>query len=183
MEEASLDLQPRLEGPTLLLRPLLPEDRQALWEVSRDPLLWAQHPNPERATAGGFAAFFDAALASGGALVVVERDSGRVIGTSRYYEWDPGESGIAIGYTFIDRARWGSGANGEMKRLMLDHALQAVHTVWFHVAATNLRSRRAMEKLGARLSHHGLRPAGGPIIDFCYYCIDRDTWPPGPARE
>ena len=60
-----------------------------------------------------------------------------------------------------------------MKRLMLDHALQVVRTVWFHVATTNLRSRRAMEKIGARLSHQGPRPAGGIIVDFCYYRIDR----------
>lgn len=168
-----IDMQPRLEGPTLLLRPLQPADRAALWEVSRDPLIWAQHPNPERATPEGFAAFFDAALDSGGALAVVERASGRIIGTSRYYDWDPQESGIAIGYTFLARDFWGGAANGEMKRLMIEHALQVVRTVWFHVATTNLRSRRAMEKIGARLSHQGPRPAGGVIVDFCYYRIDR----------
>lgn len=169
-----LDLQPRLTGPTLLLRPLEADDRQGLWEVSRDRLIWAQHPNPERATPEGFATFFDEALASGGALAVVDRASGAIIGSSRYYDCDPAGSSVAIGYTFLARDRWGGGTNGEMKRLMIDHAFTAVRTIWFHVAATNLRSRRAMEKIGARLSHHGPRPTGGRIIDFCFYRIDRE---------
>jgi N-acetyltransferase len=180
---ALLDLQPWLEGPSLLLRPLQPEDRRALWEVSRDPLIWAQHPNPERATPEGFEAFFDAALDSGGALAVVDRASGRIIGTSRYYDWDPDESAIAIGFTFLARDFWGGAGNREMKRLMIDHALRVVRTVWFHVATSNLRSRRAMEKIGARLSHQAPRPAGGPIIDFCYYRIDRQDDSNGPLHR
>lgn len=169
-----MDMQPLLTGPTLSLRPLREADRQGLWEVSRDPLVWAQHPNPERATPEGFEAFFDAALASGGALAVLDRASGRIVGTSRYYDLEPDNSSVAIGYTFLERALWGSGANAQMKRLMLDHALAAVPTVWFHVGASNGRSRRAMEKIGARLSHLGPRPAGARTIEFCYYRIDRE---------
>jgi N-acetyltransferase len=168
-----MDMQPLLVGPTLSLRPLRDSDLQGLWEVSRDPLVWAQHPNPERATPEGFAAFFDGALASGGALAVLDSASGRIVGTSRYYDLAVDDSSVAIGYTVLERALWGTGANAQMKRLMLDHALASVRTVWFHVAASNGRSRRAMEKIGATLSHHGPRPAGGRIIDFCYYRIDR----------
>ena len=56
---------------------------------------------------------------------------------------------------------------------MMEHAARWADRIWFHVATTNLRSRRAMEKIGARLSHQGPRPAGGIIVDFCYYRIDR----------
>ena len=42
----------------------------------------------------------------------------------------------------------------------------------FHVAVMNMRSRRAMEKQGAVLSHHGPRPQNGVMVDFCYYRVD-----------
>jgi RimJ/RimL family protein N-acetyltransferase len=179
MTAAMLDLQPRLRGELLNLRPLETGDREALWAASRDPLIWEQHPNPERATPAGFAVFFDNAMASGGAFAVEDRVSGRIIGTTRFYELDPGTASVAIGYTFLSRDSWGGAANREMKRLLLEHALASVDTVWFHVAATNTRSRRAMEKIGARLSHHGPRPTGGRTIDFCYYRIDRGWQLPG----
>lgn len=146
-------LQPTLQGPTLLLRPLLREDLDALYAVASDPLVWAQHPCSDRWQRPVFEALFEASLASGGALVVVERSSGRIIGSSRYYQWDEAAGELAIGFTFLARDHWGGAANGELKRLMLDHAFQRARTVWFHVGANNLRSRKALEKIGARFSH------------------------------
>lgn len=172
----SFDLQPHLPGDLLELRPLGPGDRLPLWEVARDPLLWAQHPDKTRSEPEGFARFFDAALASQSAFAVIERASGQVVGSTRFYDWEPARGEIAIGYTFLARRLWGGEANREMKRLLLDHAFGAAARVWFHVAAMNLRSRRAMEKLGARLDHHGLRPQNGEMVDFCYYRVDRDDW-------
>ena len=173
---AGFDLQPLLVGPGLTLRPLRPTDLEPLWQVSKDPLIWAQHPEPSRAERAGFERFFERALASGGALAVVDNADNGVIGSSRFYDWDPQAREVAIGYTFLARRYWGGAANREMKRLMIDHALRYADLVWFHVACSNLRSRRAMEKIGARLSHTGPRPVNGEPIDFCYYRIDRGSW-------
>jgi RimJ/RimL family protein N-acetyltransferase len=117
-------LQPNLVGETLTLRPLVAEDLEPLYGVARDPLIWEQHPQPERAERRGFEKFFQSCLASGGALVAVENRGGRVVGSSRFYEWNPDVPDIAIGYSFLSRDLWGTGANAQMKALMLAHAFR-----------------------------------------------------------
>jgi hypothetical protein len=56
---------------------------------------------------------------------------------------------IEIGWTFLARRYWGGRYNGEMKRLMLEHAFQTVDEVVFIIGPENHRSRRAVEKIGA----------------------------------
>jgi RimJ/RimL family protein N-acetyltransferase len=172
IDSAHFDPQPTLKGEALTLRPLAPEDFDALYAVAVDPLIWEQHPEPTRHERPAFEKFFAGALASGGALVAIANDSGVIIGSSRYYDWDPGRREVAIGYTFLDRSHWGGAANREMKRLMLDHAFRWADTVWFHVGTRNLRSRRALEKIGARLSHESRRATNGIELDYAYYRLD-----------
>jgi RimJ/RimL family protein N-acetyltransferase len=166
------DPQPVLRGPTLLLRPLAAEDRDALWQVARDPRLWEQHPDKTRSDPEGFGRLFQGALDSGSALVVIDQRTGRIIGSSRFYDWNPDKRELAIGYTFIARDCWGGEVNREMKQLMLQHAASCADRVWFHVGKDNQRSRRAMEKIGARAMFEGQRPQNGEMIDFVYYAID-----------
>lgn len=171
-----MNLQPTLDGETLNLRPLRVEDFDALYAVAADPAIWEQHPEPTRYRQLVFEGFFTAALASRGALLATERSSGAVIGSSRYYDWDPAGRSVAIGYTFLARSHWGGAANSEMKRLMLDHAFGSVETVWFHVGRDNRRSRRAMEKLGAELALETQREHGGVLHDYVYYRMDAKRW-------
>jgi N-acetyltransferase len=146
-----LDLQPSLTGEHLTLRPLAAEDYAELFAAASDPLVWAQHPDPGRGSPEGFPPFFEGALQSKGCLVAVDHARHSVIGWSRYGNYAPGER-ITIGYTFLARRYWGGAANAEMKRLMLRHAFTDVREVLFTVAEHNLRSRRAVEKLGAQLA-------------------------------
>jgi RimJ/RimL family protein N-acetyltransferase len=173
-EPAAMDFeaQPVLRGPTLCLRPLESDDQEPLWQAARDPLIWEQHPDKTRSDRAGFLRFFQDSLQSRGALAVVDLASDRLIGTSRFYDWDAARREIAIGYTFLVRQHWGGPANAEMKQLMIQHAARWAHGIWFHVATTNLRSRRAMEKLGARAMCEGKRPLNGALVDFVYYRID-----------
>jgi RimJ/RimL family protein N-acetyltransferase len=173
---AALDRQPTLAGPTLRLRPLIEGDRDALAAAASDPLIWEQHPDPERWRPEGFARFFEDALASGGALVVLDRD-GAVVGTSRYEPVD--ERRVEIGWTFLVRRCWGGPANRELKRLMLDHAFDAVDAVEFRVGADNRRSRRAVEKLGARLDREIDTPLGPHVV----YALARADWQAADARS
>lgn len=143
----SFDLQPVLTGSLLELRPLNAEDRDALFAVASDPLIWEQHPAKERSTEEGFRTFFRESLESGGALAAVDVTDGRIIGSSRYHG-DPGKGEIEIGWTFLARSHWGGRYNGEMKRLMLDHAFRFVDRVVLLVAPENMRSQRAAEKIG-----------------------------------
>ena len=145
----SFDLQPTLLGELLELRPLSAEDFPALFGVAADPLLWEQHPCSDRYQEAVFREFFREAMESGGALIVLDRSDGRVIGSSRYFGYDEERSEIEIGWSFLARSHWGGVYNGEMKRLMLDHAFRFVENVVFLVGPRNFRSQRALEKIGA----------------------------------
>lgn len=156
----------------MLLRPLVPEDWDALYAAASDPLIWAQHPEPDRHERAVFRRYFDGALASGGAFAIVDRATGRVIGSSRYCSLDPGGREVEIGWTFLERAYWGGATNAELKRLMLDHAFQFVERVVFVVGERNMRSRKALEKIGARL-RPGAGPAGADGLARVVYTITR----------
>ncbi|MCW2673921.1 MAG: hypothetical protein JWP14_2510 [Frankiales bacterium] len=142
-----LDRQPVLCNDMLLLRPLATTDFDTLFRIASDPLVWEQHPSKDRTQEPVFRQWFQEALASQGALVAVERSDGEVIGTSRYVLH--GRDAVEIGWTFLARSRWGGTWNGEMKRLMLDHAFKSASTVVFTVHEDNRRSQRAVERLGA----------------------------------
>ena len=129
-----MDRQPVLEGERLQLRPLRPEDWSALWAIASDRDLWAAHPSHDRWQEPVFREFFADALAKGGALAIVDKASGEIVGSSRFQDYDPADGGsVEIGWTFLARRLWGSGLNAELKRLMLSHAFRFVERVNFKV--------------------------------------------------
>jgi N-acetyltransferase len=141
--------QPVLKGELLELRPLRPEDFDDLYAVAADPLIWDQHPHNTRYQEEVFRKFFQDALASGGALIAIDSETGRVVGSSRYDGYNQEKSQVEIGWTFLARSHWGGVYNGEMKRLMLEHAFKFVNNVVFVIGTQNFRSQKAVEKLGA----------------------------------
>ncbi len=149
---AEFDKQPTLDGPSLRLRPLARADYDALFAVASDPELWALHPASDRYQEPVFRNLFEDAMASGGALVVIDKASSKVIGSSRYHVPDTESNRAEIGWSFLARVHWGGRTNAEVKHLMLTHAFRFVETVQFRVGETNARSRRAMEKIGGVLS-------------------------------
>lgn len=146
-----MELQPHLTGELVELRPLQPEDWDGLFAAASDPLVWEQHPASDRYREEVFREFFQGALDSKGAFAVIDRETGKIIGSSRYHNYDPDKSQIEIGWTFLARQYWGGKYNGEMKRLMLEHAFRFIDVVLFRVGTTNLRSRKAVEKIGGVL--------------------------------
>jgi len=143
-----IDLQPTLKGQLLELRPLRPEDNHDLFAVASDPLIWEQHPAKDRYKEDVFQRFLQDALESGGALIAIDSRDGQVIGSSRFHGYDEAMSEIEIGWTFLARSHWGGTYNREMKQLMLQHAFRYVKSVVFLIGPQNLRSQRAMEKIG-----------------------------------
>lgn len=150
------ELQPTLRGELVELRPLREDDFDSLYAVASDPLIWEQHPASDRYKEDVFREFFRGALDSGGAFLVSDAGTGRVIGSTRFCGYDEAQSEIEIGWTFLARTHWGGLYNGEMKRLMLAHAFKFVESVVFLVGPDNWRSRRAVEKIGGVLD--GSRP-------------------------
>ena len=143
------ELQPHLKGELIELRPLAPDDWDELFAVASDSLIWEQHPERDRYKEGVFRIFFKDALDSGGAFVIIDRKTQHIIGSTRFYGYDPEKSEIEIGWTFLARKYWGGRFNAEMKQLLLNHAFKFVESVVFFVGENNVRSQKAMEKVGA----------------------------------
>lgn len=144
----SFDLQPFLKGEFVELRPLQAEDFHDLYAVAADPLIWEQHPIKDRYKEDVFKVFFREALESGGALIAIDSKDGQVIGSSRFHGYDKEKSQMEIGWTFLRRSHWGGIYNSEMKQLMLRHAFRFVDSVIFLIGPQNIRSQRAIEKIG-----------------------------------
>lgn len=147
----NIDLQPTLEGTRVTVRPIATSDWDAMFAAAADPKIWELHPDSDRYTEQVFRLFFDGAVDSGSAFTFIDRQNGNVMGSSRYHGYDPVRHEIEIGWTFLTREYWGGSINSEIKRLMVDHAFSFVDTVVFWVDESNLRSRRAMEKIGGVL--------------------------------
>lgn len=178
MFRVEFDRQPRLVGDLLELRPLRPDDWDALFAVASDPLIWTVHPEPDRYTEPVFRRFFRVALESGGALVAIDRATGQIIGSSRYQWHGPHEDELEIGWTFLARAYWGGAYNREMKRLMLDYAFQSADRVIFVVGVDNIRSRRAMLKIGGVLTdrREALELPGGGSTESVIFEITKEGY-------
>jgi RimJ/RimL family protein N-acetyltransferase len=170
------DLQPLLVGDTLKLIPLQADHWSRLMQAASDPLIWELHPEPLRYQPEVFQAVFSSGLSSGGAFLICDKLTDEVLGTTRYYDLDVQNESVAIGYTFLVRSRWGGATNSELKNLMLDHAFKAVKTVWFHVGEQNVRSRRAVEKLGAIYQKTEQESTSGQVRPTVFYALTKMDW-------
>jgi RimJ/RimL family protein N-acetyltransferase len=161
-------------------------DWPALWAVASDPELWANHPSHDRWQAPVFRAFFADALAKGGALAIIDKASGKVIGSSRFQYSDrkAEEGALEIGWSFLDRAYWGTGHNAEFKRLMLEHAFKYVDRVVFRVGADNMISRKAMANIGGRLTGETfVEERVGRPVEHVVFEITRESFAEGPLAR
>lgn len=145
----AFDSQPTLTGRLINVRPLRSGDYPQLYAVAADPLIWEQHSVKDRHDEGVFQEFFAESLASGGALLVADAQTQQVIGSSRYFGYRQEDQEVEIGWTFLARSHWGGLYNAELKDLMLRHAFRFVLSVVFFVDPENIRSQRALEKIGA----------------------------------
>ncbi|ABG59707.1 GNAT family N-acetyltransferase [Cytophaga hutchinsonii] len=161
MSQQFPDWQPQgLENNLLKLVPLAKADFDTLFEVASDPLIWEQHPTKDRYKKEVFQLFFDGALGGNTAFIIIDKATGRIIGSTRYYDYKPEQASIAIGYTFLNRDYWGGRYNRSAKKLLLDYAFHYVDTVYFHIGANNLRSQKAILNIGATKVGE---------VDFDYY--------------
>jgi RimJ/RimL family protein N-acetyltransferase len=177
----TLDRQPLLHHPMVTLRPAVAEDWPALFAVASDPGIWEGHPANDRWQEAVFRRYFADGLASGGMLVAQSPATGTIVGSSRFDfgRCEPDE--IEIGWTFLARSQWGGRTNHAMKALMVGHALAAMDRVMFMIGETNIRSRTAIERIGASLTPRTLvaNLSTGPVTHVIY-TIDRAGFAAGP---
>lgn len=172
-----MNLQPEgLEDELTRLVPLQEKDFDALYNVASDPKVWEQHPIPDRYKREVFQKFFEGAVASKGAFVVVDKLSGKIIGSTRLYDYDEANSSIVIGYTFLGLANWGGTYNQSIKRLLLNYAFRYVDTVIFHIGVNNIRSQKAIDKLGAKkVKELSINYGEKPVLNYQYE-INKHEW-------
>lgn len=172
-----MHLQPHLENHLVKLVPLKETDFEVLFKAASDPLIWEQHPNPNRYQRAVFETYFSGAIASKGAFLIMDAKDNAVIGSSRFYDFDAANNTVIIGYSFLRRDYWGGEYNKAVKRLLLDYAFQFVNQVHFHVGSGNVRSQKAMEKLGAEkiaqinVAYHGEKET----LNYIYE-IKKENW-------
>jgi RimJ/RimL family protein N-acetyltransferase len=143
-----MNLQPTLTSDLIEIRPLKQDDYAKLLIAASDPLIWEMHPQPDRYKPEVFKKFFAEAMESKGSLLILDRKTSEVMGTTRYYDFSKENSSVIIGYTFLTRKYWGGTYNLELKKLVVNYALQFVKTTFFQVGVGNLRSQKAMHKIG-----------------------------------
>lgn len=188
-----------MHGRHVRLEPLTLDHVPALVAAaneSRATYLYSVVPDGDAAMRA-YVAVAVAARAAGEHLpfATVRAADGRVIGTTRFsamapWEWPPGSplqrhgrpDAPEIGHTWLAASAQRTGANTEAKSLMLRQAFEAwdVHLVRLRTDRRNLRSRAAIERLGARFE--GVRRADRPgvdgtVRDSAFYSITRDEWP------
>ncbi|WP_348798197.1 GNAT family N-acetyltransferase [Flavobacterium adhaerens] len=163
-----LNLQPVvLENEFVKLIPLEENHFEELYTIASDPLLWEQHPIKDRYKIEVFKPFFEAGINSKGAFLILDKKKNETIGTTRFYDYMPEKSSVAIGFTFIGREFWGGIYNQSTKKLLIDYAFQNVNSILFHVGAENIRSQKAVLKLGASKVREMNFPHNG--VDILHY--------------
>ena len=179
-----------LEGLAVRLEPLTAAHASALAAVAEPEVF--EHFNSSLESLADVEAFIAQALAAGERgterpFVILERETGTPVGTTRYLDIQREHRTLEIGGTWLARRVWRSRVNTECKGLLLGHAFEAlgVMRVQFKTHRRNTRSRAAIERLGARfegiLRQHQL-VRGGQVRDSAYYSILDTEWPEVKAR-
>ena len=159
-----------LKNEFVTLVPLQRKHFNNLFAVASDPLIWEQHPNPNRFQLTDFTNFFEGAIDSDHAFLITENDSNEIMGCTRFYDFDAVSNSVFIGYTFIARKFWGRGFNLQIKKVMMDYAFKKVDKILFHIGSLNIRSQKSIVtiqavKIGEELVEYFGEP---PKLNFVY---------------
>jgi N-acetyltransferase len=175
-----------LDGAHVRLEPLAREHHGGLCEIGLNELLWRWIPVPV-VTAADMTAYMEKAFAeqaSGASLpfVLVEKASGRLIGSTRYMNIDTLHHRVEIGCTWVGRAWQRTAANTEAKYLLLRHAFEKLGCIRVELKtdSLNTQSRAAILRIGAceeGIFRNHMITASGRIRHTVYFSIVDSEWP------
>src|SRR5580704_559824 len=180
-----------LQGEHVRLEPLAKAHLAGLAEAGLDKELWRWIPVPVR-TVDEMAAYVETALGEqerGVSLpfAIVEKASGRAIGSTRYGNIDRTHHRVEIGWTWVGREWQRTAVNTEAKYLLLRHAFETLGCMRVELKTDSLneKSRAAILRIGAQ--HEGIFrnhmiTASGRIRHSAYYSIIDSEWPAVKAR-
>jgi RimJ/RimL family protein N-acetyltransferase len=180
-----------LEGQHVLLEPLSAAHEESLIAAAGDGELWNSNVTvvPTRATMIDYISSALNAQAYGRELpfVIIQRSSGQVVGSTRFYDIEPKDRHVEIGYTWLAASAQRTGVNTEAKLLLLTHAFEVWRCirVAFITDVLNQQSRAAILRLGAKeegiLRNHMVMPGGRYRDSVCFSIIEAE-WPEVKAR-
>lgn len=180
-----------LTGHYVQLEPMLPAHRDFFVDVGLDEELWRWIPDPVR-TPEEMSAYVDAALAqqaSGVSLpfTIVERASGKVIGSTRYANIERVHRRIEIGWTWVATLWQRTPVNTECKYLLLRHAFEVLGCIRVELKTDSLneKSRKAIARIGAReegIFRNHMITSTGRIRHSVYFSVIDSEWPAVKAR-
>jgi RimJ/RimL family protein N-acetyltransferase len=181
------ELLVRLEGRLVTLEPLSLRHEDDLFEVGSDPEVWrwlAEDAGDSRERFHGWLrrALEAAQRGDEAPYAIVARDSGRAVGSTRFHEIRLEHKRLEIGWTWLAKERWRTGANVESKLLLLEHAFTRLECrrVEFKTDARNARSRAALEAIPAQFEgvfRRHMLVKEGQRRDSAYYSVIDDEWP------
>jgi RimJ/RimL family protein N-acetyltransferase len=176
-----------MDGRVIRLEPLDFVHVDGLWRAAQDADIWRWLPAPAPRNHADLERIVRAAMterddASRIPFAVVEKASGRAVGSTSYLDIEPLHRRIEIGWTWFGRSWWGTGVNEESKLLLFSHAFDNLRTqrVSLKTDARNERSQRAIERVGGvregTLRKHYVRP-DGTSRDTVYFSVIDTEWP------
>lgn len=168
--------QPTLENELVLIRPLQRSDYEELYQVASDPLIWEQHPVYSRHKREEYDPFFEESLETGMSLVIIDKRTNKIFGSTRYYDHDANNFSVKIGGTFLDRAHWGGSYNFAIKELVLDYAFQFVNKIIFEIAEQNIRSQIGTSRFGVVEKEHFMKEIKGKNYPYITYELTPQLW-------
>ena len=187
-----MDISPvTLKGEHTRLEPLTRPHQEGLIAAAGEGELWNSVVTvvPKRETVAEYVAAALAGQARGSELpfVIIRKSSGTVVGTTRFYEIEPNDRRVAIGYTWVSLSAQRTAINTEAKLLLLAHAFEhwQFNRVEFITDVLNQQSRAAILRLGAKqegiLRSHMVMP-GGRVRDSVCFSIIVEEWPEVKAK-
>lgn len=178
--------QPTLTGTLVELRPLTRDDGPALLQAAADGELWRMTLTvvPDADTLDAYLSRALDGRAAGTVMpfAIVLRESGRVVGTTRFWKIDREHRKLEIGSTWLAKSMQRTGVNTEAKYLMLSYAFEVMQCVRVQLTTDELndRSRAAILRLGAKqegiVRHERIMPDGRKRNSVRFSIID-DEWP------
>lgn len=176
----------QLEGESVRLRALRIEDRDALLAAAQDGALWklwfTSVPSVESVDQYITTALKDQAIGLSLPFVVEHKESGKIIGSTRFCNAVAQHRRIEIGYTWYSKSFQKTSVNTQCKQLLLEHAFSTLHAiaVEFRTHWHNHASRAAIARLGAKqdgvLRNHSIEPDGAYRDTVVFSILERE-WP------
>jgi len=175
-----------LEGSRVKLIPLVMGHAEELWESARNEDLWEHYTFRKIESFEKFKEFLSGSLkeadsGKGFTFTVIDKATGKMVGGTSFLDIQPASRSLEIGRTWLAKELHGTGLNAECKYLQLRYCFEELKLirVFFKTDSNNLRSQKAMEKIGAKfegiLRNHMIRE-DGTFRHSAYYSIIAGEW-------